>query len=337
MAKLHLPSFWYATDRQNKRSPLVQHLLWPLSKLYQFGCFVDRTRRLKRRCSLPTICVGNVTMGGAGKTPTARAIMQLVKEHNKFHTVCFLMRGYGGNKNGPIEVDPTIHTAWDVGDEALMQARYAPVIVSKNRYKGAKLAKEQGYDMIIMDDGFQNAQLKKDLSFIVVDGGFGFGNGAIFPAGPLREPVTSGIKRANAAIIINRQNDIDLSALGHFKHYDASTILHTAGDNSIEPSKDQEIIAFAGIARPEKFFNALTDNGYRVHAHYAFPDHHLYTHGDMEKLWERAQKINAPIITTEKDWIRLSETWRERVSYLKISVSLGDNFKKALFNALDKL
>jgi len=333
MAKLHLPSFWYATDA-HKTTPVMAKIMSPLSKLYQAGCAVNRMITKPKQSPLPVICIGNLTMGGAGKTPTARAIMKLVEEHNKFHTVCFLMRGYGGKSKGPIEVDPTAHTCWNVGDEALMQAQYAPVIVAQNRYAGALLAQSLGYDLIIMDDGFQNPQLKKDLSFIVVDGGFGFGNGHIFPSGPLRETVQSGIQRANAAIIVNRQDNVDLSAMGKFKHYDASVTLHTEGANNEDKKK---CIAFAGIARPEKFFDTLESHKYHLHAHYAYPDHHLYTHGQLEKLWTRSQEADASLITTEKDWIRLSERWRSKISYLKISLSFDDRFKKALFRALDKL
>lgn len=333
MAKLNLPSFWYATD-DNDTSPIMSKALWPISKLYRAGCVFNNVITRQKKSPLPIICIGNLTMGGAGKTPTARAIMKLVEDHDKFHTICFMMRGYGGRNKGPVEVDPTIHTAWDVGDEALMQARYAHVIVASNRYEGAVLAQSQGYDLIIMDDGFQNPQLEKDLSFIVVDGGFGFGNGSVFPSGPLREPVKNGTKRANAAIIVNRQDGIDLSALGRFKQYDADIKIHTEG---LEDNASKKIIAFAGIARPEKFFDSLETNGYHLHAHYAYPDHHVYTHGDLDKLVLRAKKANAQLITTEKDWIRLSNKWRDKVSYLKISIELDDRFKQALVRALDKL
>ncbi len=332
MQKLKIPHFWYSND-EDTTSPLTAKILYPFSILYRGLARLDRVVTLTRKSPLPVICIGNLTMGGAGKTPTARAILELVKEHGKFATPCFLMRGYGGNHNGPLEVDPTIHTSWDVGDEALMQSRYAPVIIAADRYKGVLLAQRSGYDLIIMDDGFQNPKLKKNLSFIVVDGGFGFGNGYCFPSGPLREPVSVGIKRANAAIIINRNADTDLKALGQFKTFNATITT----DNPVQENEKRSVVAFAGIARPEKFFDTLEASGYQLYAHYAFPDHHTYTHGDIKKIEARAEEGKVGIITTEKDWVRLSDNWKKKIDCLKISVTLDDAFKKTFFNALNKL
>jgi tetraacyldisaccharide 4'-kinase len=215
----------------------------------------------------------------------------------------------------------------------LMQAQYAPTIISRDRYKGAMLAKKLGYDLIIMDDGFQNPQLKKDLSFIVIDGGFGFGNGHVFPSGPLRETVEIGVKRATASIIINRTDSIDTKRLGALKQFDAKIIL----ENTSENQNNKKIIAFAGISRPEKFFNTLEENGYKLHAHYGFPDHKPYTHGQLKKLVSMAGKSKSTLMTTEKDWIRLSDKWRSQISYLKIRIDLGDNFTTYLNAQLDKL
>lgn len=332
MKKLNVPHFWYSQD-ETRKSPLLSKALLPFSYLYRGMAYLDRAVTRTQKSPLPVICIGNLTMGGAGKTPTARAVLNMVAEHGKFATPCFLMRGYGGTHKGPLEVDLTVHTSWYVGDEALMQARYAPVIVSANRYKGARLAQKRGYDLIVMDDGFQNPSIKKDLAFIVVDGGFGFGNGQCFPSGPLREPIASGLSRCNAAIVINRTAGVDLAALGNKKQYEASIYVENA------PDKDhkREVVAFAGIARPEKFFKTLEDNGYHIHAQYSFPDHHTFTHGELRQIESRAEEAGMDIITTEKDWIRLSETWQEKIDCLRISVKLEDKFKSALFKALDRL
>jgi len=331
MAKLQIPQFWYSNDEN--ASPLKSKLLWPVAQLYQLGAQINRATTKRRQSPLPVICVGNLTMGGAGKTPTARAILDLVKTHEKFDTPCFLMRGYGGAEKGPLEVNPKIHTSYNVGDEALMQARYAPTIIARDRYDGAQLAKELGYDIIIMDDGFQNPQLKKDLSLIVIDGGFGFGNGHVFPSGPLREPVASGIRRARGAIIINRTDNVDLSALGKFKQFDATIELVNKGG----PDENKKVIAFAGIARPEKFYDTLKSNGYNIHSRYSFPDHHVFTREELDNILDQADQSGVGIITTEKDWIRLSDNWRNKISYLKIKVNLDDRFKRTLMNFLDKL
>ena len=332
MKKLKIPHFWYSTD-EDKSSPFLSTLLMPLAQIYQALARLDRAITLEKTSPLPVICIGNLTMGGAGKTPTSRAICDLVAEHGKYATPCFLMRGYGGKHKGPLEVDPSVHTSWDVGDEALMQARYAPVIVSADRYKGALLAKECGYDLIIMDDGFQNPKLKKDLAFIVVDGGFGFGNGLCFPAGPLREPVSEGIRRADAAIIINRTKDTDVSALSTLKQFEATIKI----ENEVPGQDKKRVVAFAGIARPEKFFSTLEANGYILHAHYAFPDHHIFTQDQLGKIEARANAEGIGIITTEKDWVRLSANWKKKIECLTISVQPDEAFKTYLIQALERL
>ncbi len=331
MAKLQIPSFWYSNDDHG--SPLKSKALWPISKLYEWGGQLRHAITSQKKSPLPVICIGNITIGGAGKTPTARAILDLVKDHGKFETPCFLMRGYGGAEKGPIQVNTTIHTSYNVGDEALMQARYAPTIISRDRYEGAILAEQLGYDLIIMDDGFQNPQLKKDLSLIVIDGGFGFGNGLVFPSGPLREPVQSALKRARGALIINRDKGTNLSALGKFKKFDGSIELVNKGG----PDEGKKVVAFAGIARPEKFYDTLEANGYKIHAHYSFPDHYVFKRTDLEKIEAQAKQANASIITTEKDWIRLSDHWKNKISYLKIKIQLDDRFKKTLYKFLDRL
>lgn len=318
------------------KSKLISALLIPFSWLYRFVCLIDRAASVEAKSPIPVICVGNVTVGGAGKTPTARLLFELIKEHGEFQTACFMMRGYGGHFSGAMEVEPTQHTPWDVGDEALMQARYAPVIVSRNRKKGAEMAYKSGYDIIVMDDGFQNPSLKKDFSLLVVDGQFGFGNERCLPAGPLREPVKNALKRAHCTLVINRDGEHDLSALKKNRHYEASVKLDTQSLST--PIEDgQKIIAFAGISRPEKFFQTLEHNGYTVHSKFGFPDHHVYTHGQINTMYQRAQKAGARLVTTEKDWIRLSKSWKEKIDYIKISVSPDDAFKTYFFNVLNKL
>jgi len=307
--------------------------MWPASKLYEFGGVANRTITQERKSPIPVICVGNISIGGAGKTPTARAIMELVQEHGKFETPCFLMRGYGGAEKGPLEVNESQHTSYSVGDEALMQSQYAPTIIARDRYAGACLAQKSGYDLIIMDDGFQNPRLKKDLSLLVVDGTFGFGNGRVFPAGPLREPVAHALKRTQGIIVINRNDETDLSSIAKAKQFDAHIELVNKGG----PDAGKKVIAFAGIAMPEKFFNTLEENGYHLYAHHAFPDHHVYRHGDLDKIVSTAKAKNLSVITTEKDWIRLSDHWQSKISYLKIAVALDDKFKRTLFNYLDRL
>lgn len=334
MKQLKLPQFWYAKHFEVK-SRTLSFVLWPLSYVYRFACLLNRAATVQYKSRLPVICVGNVTMGGGGKTPTARALMQFVKEHGRFKNPCFLMRGYRGNASGPLEVDPKIHTAWDVGDEALMQVRYGPVIVARNRRQGAKLAEQRGYDLIIMDDGFQNYSLYKDLSILVVDGTFGFGNNLCFPAGPLREPVSQAVERAQMAIVINPDGRFDSRPLGSIKKFNAELeLVHQQDQDTNADSKS--VIAFAGIARPEKFFTTLEDNGYTILARFAFGDHHTYTHDQLKSIMQRASESGVHVVTTEKDWIRLSNAWQQKIGYIKIAVKLSDECRENLHKILDR-
>ena len=247
MSRFKTPQFWNSTT-DTRRSAALSYVLLPFSWFYQLGVKIDRAVTVQGKAPLPIICVGNATMGGGGKTPTARTILDIVKTHGKFQTTCFLMRGYGGNFSGAVEVDPAIHTTWNVGDEALMQVRYAPTIVSKNRKKGAELARDLGYDLVIMDDGFQNFSLKKDLSILVVDGGVGFGNQKIFPAGPLREPVTDAVKRADATLVINYTDGNDLTLLkGKPKFKGEINLINKASDGD----ENKKIIALRVLPAPK--------------------------------------------------------------------------------------
>lgn len=333
MSRFKAPQFWNSTTN-DKRSTMLSYALLPFSWLYQLGVKIDRAVTIQEKSPLPVICIGNATMGGGGKTPTARTVLDIVRDHGKFQTACFLMRGYGGNFSGAMEVDPAIHTTWNVGDEALMQVRYAPTIVSKNRKKGAELAHSLGYDIIIMDDGFQNFSLKKDVSILVVDGGAGFGNYKCFPAGPLREPVHEAASRADAALIINHDEADDYPPLkGKLKFKGQIELVNKAEDGD----ENKKVVAFAGIARPEKFFKTLHNAGYTLHAHFGFSDHHTYTHGQLNHMFQRAEKANARLITTEKDWVRLSSAWKKKIDYIQISVSAEDAFKSFITKHLDGL
>lgn len=333
MSHLKIPQFWHGEDKK-KTSPLLSMALLPFSWIYRILVHVDRAVTITETPNLPVICVGNVTMGGGGKTPTARVILNIAREHGKFKTPCFLMRGYGGNFSGAVDVDPTMHTQWDVGDEALMQAQYAPTIVARNRKKGAELALQRGYDLIIMDDGFQNFSLKKHLSLLVIDGGFGFGNGKCFPAGPLRETIDDAVKRANAALIINKTDAIDTKKLKDTRQFEATLKVseHANGDTD-----NKKVIAFAGIARPQKFFKTLEDEGYDIHSEFGFSDHHIYTHTQLQHMYQRAQKSGSRLITTEKDWVRLSASWKKKIDYVKIEVMPEASFTNYITRFLDHI
>ncbi len=293
---LRAPDFWYG-ERPSLAGRLIAFALTPLGWLY------DLAGRMKQRFArpfdpgIPVICIGNLTAGGTGKTPLAIALASRLAERRPF----LLTRGYGGALKGPVRVDPAVHGASDVGDEALLLARAAPTIVARNRRAGALAAKAAGAGLILMDDGFQNFALAKSLSLVVVDGALGFGNGRVIPAGPLREGAARGLARADAVVVMGEAAPATVAALEALK----APVFHAdlAPDASSLPKTP--FLAFAGIGRPEKFFATLRALRRDVTETRTFPDHHVYSAPEIADLRARAETINARLVTTEKDLARL--------------------------------
>lgn len=251
--------------------------------------------------------------GGAGKTPTVLALGALLKAQGD--TPHFLTRGYGGELKGPVQVDPSQHTAVDVGDEALLLAAQGPTWVSHDRVAGARSAEAAGATVIVMDDGFQNPKLAKDLSFIVIDGGYGFGNGRLMPAGPLREQLADGFARAQAVVLIGEDRhgvamllDGKLPILG----------ARLEPDESARRLAGRTVLAFAGIARPAKFYDTLRRLGCNIALSQDFPDHHPYTPDEIMALCESASSFGALPVTTEKDLVRFPPEARGMVETVRV-------------------
>ena len=266
------------------------------------------------RAPVPVICVGNLVVGGAGKTPLALALARhlIAAGHNPH----FLSRGYGGREYGPVQVDLQRHNARAVGDEPLLLAAVAPTWVASNRPAGARRACAAGADVIIMDDGFQNPSLAKDISVLAVDGGYGFGNHRVMPAGPLRERLSSGLLRADAAVVIGTDAT---GALNGIQNY---CPVHKA---HLTPCPDatiagKPVFAFAGIGRPEKFYATLRQIGCKVVATKDFPDHHRYTRKQIIRLCEDAAARGAIAVTTEKDHVRLPDSAKTMVHALRVEL-----------------
>jgi tetraacyldisaccharide 4'-kinase len=291
------PAFWY-----RPRSP-QSLVLGPLGALY--GAVT--ARRMAREgvdAGIPVICVGNYHVGGAGKTPTVLALARLLRELGE--TPVVLSRGYGGRLKGPVMVDRDRHGAADVGDEPLMMARDVPVAVARDRLDGVALAKSQGATVILMDDGFQNPQLAKDASLIVIDAARGIGNGRVFPAGPLRAPLGPQLARTDALIVIGEGHAADALAadiagrgrpvLRAQLQPDAASLAALAG---------RRVFAFAGIGDPERFFRTLRAAGIEVAATRAFADHHVFADDEIAALTAQAQRDGLTLVTTEKDLARL--------------------------------
>ncbi len=311
------PIYW-------KKKNIYSYLLSPLGLLYQYATLLNMTIKKPQKVNKPVICIGNLTAGGTGKTPVAISFANILQELDK--KPFFVSRGYGGKLHN-IVVDKNIHTPQDVGDEPLLLARQAPVVVNPNRFEGAKLAIKNGADIIVMDDGFQNPTLKKDLSFLVFDGEFGYGNGMCIPAGPLRESLASGLKRAQAIIIIGEDKH---NLANKFKDF---PIFKGHIKPQIPTPEKEPIIAFAGIGRPEKFYNSLRLCGFKIYQTINFADHHQYKRDELLVLIEKAKKNKCMLYTTSKDFVKIPSDIRGYFKVLEITIQWEDEEKLRHFLA----
>jgi tetraacyldisaccharide 4'-kinase len=296
---LETPSWWY------RKSGGIAATLSPVAALYGRTAAARLAKEPEYRSRLPVICIGNLTAGGGGKTPTAIALVNLLKAAGK--KPAFLTRGYGGNAKGVVHVAG--QEANEVGDEPLLLAAVASTFVSADRVAGAKAIEQTDADVIVMDDGFQNPSLAKDLSLIVVDAASGLGNGKVIPAGPLRAPLADQMKRANALLVIGEGKKADKIIAA----FEAATKPVLRAKIAPAPHMDPRwlsvlpVIGFAGIARPSKFFATLKSNGARLIASHAFGDHYRFTEKEAKRLLDEAEAKRAMLVTTEKDWARLTD------------------------------
>lgn len=309
---MRAPGFWRPGG-----AALPRHLLTPLSWPWRLAARLKRAATRPRDPGIPVICVGNLVMGGAGKTPTVQLLADWFRARGA--TPGVLARGYGGSlsRQGATLVDPARHGAGEVGDEALLHAARGPTVIAADRRAGAALLRRHA-DIILMDDGHQNRSLTKALSVVVVDTAYGFGNGAVFPAGPLRERVGAGLSRANAVIAIGRgriSERLQRAALpvmrGELKP--AAEAAELAG---------HRVYAFSGIARPEKFFETLRDLGAETAGTRAFPDHHPFSGKEAEAIVREAERLQAIPVTTAKDAVRLPPEVRSRVTVVEVALVL---------------
>ena len=297
------PWFWRSETLAGRA---IRAALTPAAFVYQAGYKARLALTRPSRAAIPVICIGNATLGGTGKTPFALLAAQLLKEEGV--TPAFLTRGYGGAEAGPVPVDPDRHDADDVGDEALLLAREAMTIVSRNRPAGASLAAREGADVIIMDDGFQNPTLHKDFSILLIGAATETPGAGLFPAGPFREPLDEAKARAQITVAMGRdKNGADFCAW-------------------LEPvaPAPERVIAFAGIGRPEKFFKTLEEAGYELSQRLSFPDHHRYAPAELRFLAREAKREKARLICTEKDAVKLPADFREDLLTLPVRMRIDD-------------
>lgn len=282
------PRFW-------RHRGVVAQILRPLGLITR--CITARRmRHTGESVGVKVICIGNASVGGAGKTQVAMDVLARLQGHP-----FALTRGYGGRLEGPVLVRRGQHTAVDVGDEALLLAEAAPTIKSHDRVAGARLALAEGATTIVMDDGLQNPSLHKDLSLLVIDGGYGFGNGLLLPAGPLREPVLSAAERCQAAVLIG---DDETGALQYLPAKMPVLRASLLPDCAM-PLGRSAVIAFAGIGRPDKFFRSVLSLGAELVSCHAYPDHYVYALHDATKLLDEAAAKGAKLVTTAKDFVKL--------------------------------
>ena len=309
------PVFW------GKRPGFLANLLLPI------GAACDAAGRLRRAMSrsysppVPVVCVGNLVAGGAGKTPVALALADwLVERGVPAHVVT---RGYGGRLRGPVRVDPTRHDALAVSDEALLLARRAPCWVARDRTAGVRAAVAAGAGVILLDDGFQNPAVAKTLGLIVVDAAYGFGNGRVIPAGPLRENLGGGLARADAVVLVTGEGDArDTERLLTARGVRVlRAVLAPVGGERLAGSR---LLAFAGIGRPEKFFATLRALGADLVGARAFPDHHPFRAGEIEDLHRDAERAEARLITTAKDIVRVPSPHCAGIEVLEVEIRWPD-------------
>jgi tetraacyldisaccharide 4'-kinase len=302
---MRAPDFW----RADARSPWPT-LLAPASLVWRVGARLRRRR--PQRVAAKVISVGNLVVGGAGKTPTALALAERLLARG--HVVHFITRGYGGRERGPLRVDIDRHVAAEVGDEPLLLAARAPTWVARDRAAGAEAAIAAGAKVLVLDDAHQNFALHKDLSLLVVDAGYGFGNGRVMPAGPLRETVAAGLARAQGVVLIGA-GDVRTGNVPQIRA-------------SVQPANDdlrhRRVFAFAGIGRPEKFFATLRDLQCDIVATRSYPDHYAYTPDEVMRLAEAAAAAGARLVTTEKDLVRLPPEARRMAQALTVRLAFAD-------------
>ncbi|MGR3757240.1 MAG: tetraacyldisaccharide 4'-kinase [Tranquillimonas sp.] len=325
---MRAPGFW-------TRPPGWQAAaLAPLAALYARATKRRVARPAALQAPVPVICVGNLTAGGTGKTPTAIALAQRLAARDR--AVHVVSRGHGGREPGPLRVDERRHRAAQVGDEPLLLAAFAPTWIARDRAAGVAAAVAAGAGAVLLDDGFQNPAVFKDLSIVVADAATGFGNGRVIPAGPLREPVAAGLARADLVLTVGAPEDqvrfsFDWGASLPVRRVQGRLVpLQTGMDWS-----GLRVVAFAGIGRPQKLFDTLRDLGADLVAAHPLNDHQPLGRALMTRLAREAQQLSAQLVTTEKDAVRLPPEMRQQVLTVPVRLELDD--WAPLDRALDRL
>jgi len=332
---MRAPSFWW------RERSVAAAALAPLARIYD----ALATRRLARpgeSIGTPVLCIGNPTVGGAGKTPTAIAVARLLSAADE--RPVFLTRGYGGRLAGPVVVDARVHRARDVGEEPLLLAQTAPTVAARDRLAGARVAQAAGASVIVMDDGFQNPALAKDLSVLVINARRGIGNGRVLPAGPLRAALGPQLERAQALLVIG--GEAGAPAVAEAAQARGLALFHgrlVPDATAVAALKGRQVLAFAGIGDPDKFFATLAEAGIDAPACRGFPDHHRYGAIDAATLMAQADRYGLTLVTTEKDLLRFRGdravgplSARARALPVALAVEEADRFRRFVLDGVSK-
>lgn len=308
--KLTSPSYW-----KSRHNP-ISLLFFPISVLYQLGSKIRKLFSVPYRAKIPVVCVGNLTVGGGGKTPLVMTLAEKLSQNGV--NVHVTTRGYGGYLLGPVLVEPDKHVSAEVGDEPLLLARLVPTWVAKNRTSGIKAAEEAGADLVLLDDGLQNPTFKKDFKIVCLNEYYKFGNKRVFPAGPLRETLSEGFKDVKAICYYGDETK-------WLKRYSSEIPIHIChhqmDEKLLSSLKKTSLIAFSGIETPDKFFEFLRESNLDVIEKKAFPDHYEYTEDDVKELLQMASDKGARLVTTLKDWIRLDSENRQKITPVMTNIA----------------
>ncbi len=309
------PRFW-----DEKKNSFLSILLYPLSIIYYLIIIIKKKISIPQKFDIPIICLGNIYVGGTGKTSAA---IEIIKILNQFKKVCFLTKGYGRKSKTDIylnEINMANQVSEVTGDEALLLNKFGHVYISNNRVKGINAIIKLGYDAIILDDGFQDYLIFKDLNILCFDSKSWIGNNNLLPAGPLREPLTS-IKEVNLVILKGEKNQTVEKEIKKIN----SNIQIIYAENKIEnigTLKNKNFIAFTGIGNPYSFFYTLLENNLKIIKQIIYPDHFQFTEKNYKILFKEAENNNCNLITTEKDYVRINKKFKDKIYYTKINTLL---------------
>jgi len=318
------PKFWYSKNN------LYSILLIPLSYIWILGSFI-KNKKTHKFSNIKIIKIGNVVAGGAGKTPTAIAIAKKLINYN--YKVHIITKGYKGSLKDSTLVNSKIHSFKEVGDEALILSKFAPTWIGNNRIQSINMAIKNEAEIVILDDGIQDNSIHGNLNFLVFNGSQGIGNGRIIPAGPMRENLFNALKKSNTALIIDEDKyNLNKTISNHIPVINAKTNVTFQDKNNF---KNKNVVAFCGLGYPRKFFQTLEKIGCNILYSEIFPDHHIYTKKTIHNLLNKANSLNSLLITTEKDHVKISKQYKNKIFYFPIEINFLDT--KILDNMLSSL